>query len=423
MENVLYLIIGGGISGLSFARNISNESYLIIEKETSLGGLCRTHYNGEYVWDYAGHFFHFSNPRIKAFFDSRINDSELVTRVKNTKIYYKGRYVNFPFQKNIHQLPQNEFIDCLYDLFFKEKYADFGDFEEMLYAKFGRSITEKFLKPYNEKLYACSLKKLDVNSMGRFFPYADIEDIIRNMKEANNSSYNTTFDYPKRGAQLFIDALSADINMEYVWLNADVNAIDVKSHSVKIGDREVIYDYLINTIPFNHLLKLCSIQDKEQVLSSNQVLVFNIGFDSALNETECHWIYYPSKEFVFYRVGFYNNILQSKNGSIYVEIGYDKEKMFSDASVQDIFDKTIVDLKKCGIISSQKIVAYESLLINPGYVHITDKSTSWVNRVSEELGEKGHIYSIGRYGVWTYCSMEDCIIQADNLYNELKDKR
>ena len=118
-----------------------------------------------------------------------------------------------------------------------------------------------------------------------------------------------------------------------------------------------------------------------------------------------------------------NNILQSKNGSIYVEIGYDKEKMFSDASVQDIFDKTIVDLKKCGIISSQKIVAYESLLINPGYVHITDKSTSWVNRVSEELGEKGHIYSIGRYGVWTYCSMEDCIIQADNLYNELKDKR
>lgn len=68
-------------------------------------------------------------------------------------------------------------------------------------------------------------------------------------------------------------------------------------------------------------------------------------------------------------------------------------------------------------------MAYESLLINPGYVHITDKSTSWVNRVSEELGEKGHIYSIGRYGVWTYCSMEDCIIQADNLYNELKDKR
>lgn len=423
MKKVKYLIIGGGISGLSFARNVSKESYLIVEKEKSLGGLCRTHYKGEYVWDYAGHFFHFSNPRVKSFFDSRIDTSELVTRVKNTKIYYKGRYIDFPFQKNIHQLPKNEFIDCLYDLFFKEKYAGYNDFEEMLYAKFGKSITEKFLKPYNEKLYACSLKKLDVNSMGRFFPYADMEDIVRNMKEVNNSSYNTTFDYPKRGAQLFIDALAADISMENVWLNAEVDAIDVESHSAKIGDKEVVYDYLINTIPFNHLLKLCSIPDKEQLLSSNQVLVFNIGFDSALNETECHWIYYPSEEFIFYRVGFYNNILQSKNGSIYVEIGYDKEKIFSDTSVQDVFDRTILDLKKCGIISDQKIVAHEALLINPGYVHITDKGASWVNRISEELGEKGHIYSIGRYGVWTYCSMEDCIIQADKLYNKLKEKR
>lgn len=100
--------------------------------------------------------------------------------------------------------------------------------------------------------------------------------------------------------------------MENVWLNVEVDAIDVESRSAKIGDTEVVYDYLINTIPFNHLLKLCSIPDKEQLLSSNQVLVFNIGFDSALNETECHWIYYPSEEFIFYRVGFYNNILQSK---------------------------------------------------------------------------------------------------------------
>lgn len=33
-------------------------------------------------------------------------------------------------------------------------------------------------------------------------------------------------------------------------------------------------------------------------------------------------------------------------------------------------------------------MAYEALLINPGYVHITDKGASWVNRLSEELGEK-----------------------------------
>ena len=33
-------------------------------------------------------------------------------------ISYGGREIDFPFQKNIHQLPQSEFIECLYDLYF-----------------------------------------------------------------------------------------------------------------------------------------------------------------------------------------------------------------------------------------------------------------------------------------------------------------
>ena len=51
----------------------------------------------------------------------------------------------------------------------------------MLYGKFGKGIVEKFLKPYNEKLYAIDLTELDVDAMGRFFPYADKEAIIKNI--------------------------------------------------------------------------------------------------------------------------------------------------------------------------------------------------------------------------------------------------
>ena len=61
----------------------------------------------------------------------------------------------------------------------------------MLYSKFGRSIAEMFLIPYNEKLYACDLNKLDTEAMGRFFPHADKYEIIRNFKKPDNFSYNT----------------------------------------------------------------------------------------------------------------------------------------------------------------------------------------------------------------------------------------
>lgn len=67
MEQVQYLIVGAGISGLSFARSLKEKSYLVVEKEPTAGGLCRTHYKNEYVWDFAGHFFHFSNEEIKSF--------------------------------------------------------------------------------------------------------------------------------------------------------------------------------------------------------------------------------------------------------------------------------------------------------------------------------------------------------------------
>jgi hypothetical protein len=47
--------------------------------------------------------------------------------------------------------------------------------------------------------------------MGRFFPHADIADIIRNMRTPDNASYNSTFTYPRGGAIRIRPALLADL--------------------------------------------------------------------------------------------------------------------------------------------------------------------------------------------------------------------
>ena len=204
--NTKYLIIGAGISGLMFA-NCKKNDYLIVEKENEIGGYCRTIYQDGFIWDYAGHFFHFKTDEMKKFFMDNMKDEKLINQVKNTKIYYKGKLIDYPFQTNIHQLEKQEFIDCLYDLYNKSEKENYDSFLDMLYGKFGKSIVEKFLKPYNEKLYACDLNLLDKEAMGRFFPYANINQIINNMKEANNSSYNNTFMYPENGAMSFLNKL------------------------------------------------------------------------------------------------------------------------------------------------------------------------------------------------------------------------
>ena len=74
------------------------------------------------------------------------------------------------------------------------------------------------MKPYNEKLYATDLRNLDVDAMGRFFPYADKEAIIKNMKNHEVNSYNSSFLYPKNGAGSFIDILYNNLDKDKVLL-------------------------------------------------------------------------------------------------------------------------------------------------------------------------------------------------------------
>ena len=43
-------------------------------------------------------------------------------------------------------------------------------FTDYIVSNLGNAICNKFVKPYNQKLYACDLDQLDFDAMGRFFP-------------------------------------------------------------------------------------------------------------------------------------------------------------------------------------------------------------------------------------------------------------
>ena len=419
------LIIGAGISGLTYA-NFTKEDYLIVEKEDRVGGYCKTTKRNGYVWDYAGHFFHFNTQELKDLFLKNMPEDEILYNQKCTKILYNGSFIDFPFQANIHQLEKQDFIDCLYDLFHKVEKETYENFLDMLYGKFGKSIVEKFLKPYNEKLYATDLKNLDVDAMGRFFPYADKEAIINNMKENTMNSYNSSFLYPKGGAESFIKVLYDNLEKEKVLLNTSVVKINLDTKEATLSNGEKVeYQNLINTMPLNHFLELLGIhKELLEEMSFNKVLVFNLGFDkpSPLCTKE-HWLYIPSSECNYYRVGFYNNILRTEKLSMYIEIGYGKDTEITKEEIEKQLSLTLENLKKQGIINEEmKLVDYESIIMSPAYVHINTKTTKKIDALKEEFKKKD-VYTIGRYGAWIYNSMEDSMLVAKALAEELNEKR
>ena len=408
------IIIGAGATGLTYASLTSND-YLIIEADREIGGYCKTIKQDGFVWDYSGHFFHFRHPELEKYICQYIKSDTLLKCHKHTQILYKGKYIDFPFQKNIHQLEKDEFIDCLYDLF-NNPYAESGNFCEMLYSKFGKSIAEKFLIPYNEKLYACNLNNLDPNAMGRFFPYADKEEIIANFKNSTAKSYNESFTYPKGGAIEYINSLYHRVDTEKVLLNESVIAINLNDHTLQTNKRTLKYDHLISTIPFPVLLNLCKIEYDKSIYTWNQVLVFNLGFDSKGDDRINNWVYFPDKNLSFYRVGYYDNIFGTDRMSLYVELGFYKG---TQIDVDKWYERVLNDLKSSGIVTTQKLISHHHVIMDPAYVHITESSLRDVSE-KKSLLERFNVYSIGRYGSWTYCSIEDGMIEAQNLAQNLQ---
>ena len=410
------VIVGAGVSGLAYAGFSKNEC-LLLEIDAEIGGYCKTIKWGDFVWDYSGHFFHFRDTFLEDYICRNMVHDDIRYCEKHTQIFYRQKYIDFPFQKNIHQLDQDEFIDCLYDLFTTTG-NDYFTFKQMLYAKFGQSIAEKFLIPYNEKLYACDLNRLDVDAMGRFFPYADKEEIIRNFKKTNNNSYNSHFTYPRGGAIEYVKSLASYIGKSNICLNECVKSIDVTEKTIKTDKRELKYDNLISTMPFPLLMQCCSMEYDTDIYSWNKVLVFNLGFDKKGKDVFNNWIYVPSKDFCFYRVGYYDNIFATKNMSLYVELGFGKNTDVID--VEYYKEKVLDDLKKAGIITDHKLIASHFVIMDPAYVHITKESIRDVEEKKKVL-TRNNIYSIGRYGSWTYCSIEDNILEAKALMERLSD--
>jgi protoporphyrinogen oxidase len=419
MQRVDTLIVGAGISGLATAAALGKEhDLLVLERDAETGGYCKTVKKDGFVWDYSGHFFHFKRPEIEAWLKSRMPKQDVRTVMKRSFIQYAGRRIDFPFQKNIHQLPQDEFIECLSDLYFARAPGMAAlpetNFKEMLYARCGRGIAEKFLIPYNEKLYATDLARLDRDAMGRFFPHADLTDVVRNMRTPDNASYNQTFTYPAGGAIEYVKALQSELAPERLRLVEPILSIGLESKIARTAKGEYRFERLVSSMPFPTLLKLCGVDFDPTIFTWNQVLVFNLGFD-AKGMDDVHWMYFPDRTLPFYRVGWYDNIFQSPRMSLYVELGFPRGATVDVAAERE---KVLAGLKRAGVVTTQTLVAEHAVVMDPAYVHITKESLAEVARLNAQLAAKG-VHSIGRYGGWTYCSIEDNIVEARRLMTSL----
>ncbi len=150
------------------------------------------------------------------------------------------------------------------------------------------------------------------------------------------------------------------------------------------------------------------------MFTSNKVLVFNLGFDRK-GMRDVHWMYFPDRSVAFYRVGWYDNILDGDRMSLYVEIGAPHGSTFDPEALRA---RVLGDLERENIIAGHRLVSHHHVVLDPAYCHITRASIAETARLRAELA-RDHVHAVGRYGGWTYCSIEDNLVETRALAAKL----
>jgi len=425
MSRKRILILGAGLAGLSVAWHLQRRDIdcQIFEKESEIGGLCRSKFLSAFTFDHSGHLLHFRHAYVFNLIKKLLRNN-LLEHQRNSWIYSQRRYTAYPFQVNLRGLPSPIIKECLRGFIEanhngQRKKNKKLNFLGWINQTFGKGIARHFMIPYNNKFWTISPEKLTCEWVDGFIPVPSLNEMIEGATKGNQRQfgYNARFWYPERGGISQIPlALASQI--KNIHTNCQVSEIDLDKKQIKMssGNKER-FDCLISTIPLPempHLVKGMTKQMRSlfKKLRWNSIFNLNLGIDLKDSHRR-HWIYFPEKEFCFFRVGFFHNfssyLVPSNKGSLYVEVSYSKDKPIDKSK---IILRVQEDLKKAGLIGQgAKIYAQDINDIKYSYP-IYDNNYRPVRESILRFLSQNNILSCGRYGSWQYMSMEDAILNG-----------
>ena len=405
----------------------------ILEKENDCGGLMRTLKEDGFIFDCSGSHIIFSKDKeVLDFILNVLGDNKVLDR-RNSKILYKGCYVKYPFENNLSILPKEENFECLHyffqNLLDKEqgKVNTPNNLKEWCYYTFGKGIAEKYLIPYNEKIWKFPSEKTNLKWVERI-PNPPVEDIIKSSIGIETEGYlhQLNFYYP------IIDGIQAIIKNTEQKIRSHISSgFNVKKvvkednqWIVSDGRNEKKYDTLVSTIPIQHLMKAMDIpaEVKEAVkgLKYNSLITVMLGLASP-KVNNLTWLYIPEKESLSHRVSFPSNygpfVAPKGKSSVLAEITCTLESDVWRLKDEAIIHRVIDDLHSSKIIDKHSICFTKVIRSEYAYV-INDLAYEKNIQVVRDYSDKMGIALLGRFAEFEYLNMDACIRHCIDYVNK-----
>jgi protoporphyrinogen oxidase/glycosyltransferase involved in cell wall biosynthesis len=479
-DPVSCLIIGAGPTGLSAGYHYG-EGAVILEKNDTPGGWCRSIQDKGFTFDYAGHIMFSQDAYVHQLYEMLLGDN-LHWQEREAWVYNDGVYTRYPFQSALHGLQPEVIRECILgavearygvtemsampveleasvvkDPLLSESHSYIHDsctedaaqneehclaksdekatenFEQFIMRTWGRGIARHFALPYNKKLWKLPLTEMETSWLGGRVPLPDLAQIIDGALQppAKPIGPNARFGYPLRGGfQALMSGFLPHLKCT-LQTNAAIVKILPQAHVAILDDgRNYHYDQLISTMPLPELIKLLSNEAPENVQAAARQLrhvsvrCVNLGIGRTCL-TEKHWIYYPG-ETLFHRIFVQGNASPECNPEggfgITCEITYSQDQPLP-LKEEALIARCVGDCIKVGIIRPDDVILTANEVDMPyAYVIYDHARKANVDLIRQWLLTQD-IHLSGRYSEWEYYNSDHAFLAgkraAENVRNQM----
>jgi protoporphyrinogen oxidase len=319
-----YVVLGGGLAGLTIAREIARagHSVAVVEQAPIVGGLARTVRVEGFSFDLGGHRFHSNNPDVVGWLHDLLG-GDLLRVERRSRIHLNGRFIDYPIRlaqaTTAFGMRRGASIGVSY--LAAAALADRAKavtFEDWVVSRFGRGLFDLYFRPYTEKVWGVPCERLSADWAAQRIGLPSLTQALLSSLRPGRVPPATIvreFHYPRRGYGVISERLAeAIVGPERdVMTGTSVEALrfghDSASVSVRTSDgarTSIDCARVISTVPVRSLLTALSEDPESARLASQTTLAYRglllvfLALDRP-RVTDDTWTYFPAPTTLFGR--------------------------------------------------------------------------------------------------------------------------
>jgi len=437
------VIIGAGPAGLTCAYELSKlgRRAVLLEADSTLGGLSRTVEYGGYRFDIGGHRFYSKVPLINQVWDELLG-ADLLTRQRLSRIHYRDRFFDYPLKplNALRGLGSAEAVRIALS-YAKARVAPAHpevNFEQWVSNQFGSRLYEIFFKTYTEKVWGIPCHEISADWADQRIKNLSLVEALRHAllrrSRGSDGEVVTTlieqFLYPRLGPGMMWERCAerlaafgtptlAQRRVERIHHRAGrVCAVSVRDADGSLTQIEA--EHLVSTMPVRELIQALDPVAPAEVVRAAGGLRYRDYLTVVLivkraNVFPDNWIYVHSPEVRLGRIQNYKNWSpEMVPDPAYTSLGLEYFLWEEDAEWAWSDDQLIAagsrDCQQIGILDGSEVVDGTVVRMRKAYPVYDQVYQQHLTTIRHYLAGISNLQLIGRNGQHRYNNQDHSML-------------